>query len=214
MLDILAALVFVFFILRGYRNGFMKSAYRAAAFFAALALAYILYPYVRDILLEGGPGSAVHARILGNFESSDGEGIFSALMLPGYLRSMADNAQIALSDAVAGFLTGLTVNVAAFLIVVIAERLIIAVVGGLVHIVSRLPVISFFDRGLGVVMGIAESVLLIYLILAVVFAAAPLGADPSVYDYISESTLVKTMYENNPIIEIAMPTDYESFIGG
>lgn len=214
MLDILAALIFVFFIRHGYKNGFIKSAYRAAAFFAALVLAYLLYPYVRDIITGSGFASAVRAQILGNFENSGGEGLFSAPALPGYLQSMAANGQIALSDAVAGFLTGLAVNVAAFLIVFIVVRLLIAIVGRLIHIMSKLPVISFFDRGLGVVMGIAESVLLIYLVLAVIYAAAPLRQNPVVYNYISESTLIKTMYENNPIIEITMPTDYESFIGG
>ena len=191
----------------------MKSAYRAASFFISLALAYLLYPYVRDILMGSGLGSAVHAKILGNFEDSGGEGVFSAMMLPGYLRSMAANGQIALSDAVSGFLTGMTINAAAFLAVFIAARLIIAVAGRLVRIVSRLPVISFFDRGLGAVMGIAESVLLIYLVLAVIYAAAPLRQNPVVYNYISESTLVKTMYEHNPVVEIVLPTDYENLIG-
>ena len=213
MIDILTALIFVFFIMCGYRNGFMKSAYRAVAFFAALVLAYLLYPYVRDIILKSGFAAAVRAQILGNFESSGGEGIFSAPMLPGYLRSMAANGQIALADAVSGFLTGMTVNVAAFLIVFIAARLLIALFGKLLHIVSRLPVISFFDRGLGVIMGLMESLLLIYLVLAVIYAAAPLRNNPTVYKYISESTLTKTMYENNPIIGIVSPTDYENLIG-
>ena len=62
-------------------------------------------------------------------------------------------------------------------------------------------------------MGIAESVLLIYLVLAVIYAAAPLRQNPVVYNYISESTLVKTMYEHNPVVEIVLPTDYENLIG-
>ena len=79
-----------------------------------------------------------------------------------------------------------------------------------VHIFSRLPVIRFFDRGLGLILGLLEAVLIIYIILALLFAVTPLRESVAADKYISESTLTKYMYENNPIVTLVSPTDYDN----
>ena len=69
MLDILTACFFTIFIWVGYKNGFLKSAYKVAAFIASIILAYILYPYIKDFIVgnincDGAAG--VHEKHGGN----------------------------------------------------------------------------------------------------------------------------------------------------
>ncbi len=214
MIDILTAAIMILFIFIGYKNGFLKSVYRVAAFAAGIFLAYILYEPLKNIMIDLGFMDKI-GDIIKNLNNSYaeehqidlGEGI-----LPGYMKSMVANGQVSLSDALNGFLTTIVINILTFLLIFITVRILIAIVGKLLHIVSKLPIISFFDHGFGVILGIAESVMLIYMVLALVYAITPLRQDPAVIEYISESTLTKTMYENNPIIGLISPTDYESLI--
>ena len=215
MIDILTAIIFVIFIWSGYKTGFLKSAYRVVAFAVGIALAYMLYPYVRNIIMSSAAGDTIRSIVQTKYVApSIADNAFAADSLPGYVQSMVANGQIALSDAVSGFLSGLIINIISFLLIFIIVRFLIAIVGKLLHFVSKLPVISFFDRGLGVALGIVESVMFIYLILALVYAITPLRQNPTLNKYISESTLTKTMYENNPIVEMVKPTDYENLVKG
>ena len=120
------------------------------------------------------------------------------------------NGQLLLADALTGFISNLIINIIAFLLVFIVSGIIVSVIGKLVHIFSRLPVIRFFDRGLGLILGLLEAVLIIYIILALLFAVTPLRESVAADKYISESTLTKYMYENNPIVTLVSPTDYDN----
>lgn len=60
------------------------------------------------------------------------------------------------------------------------------------------------------VFGIIEGVIIIYLVLALVYAITPLRENENTQKYISESTLTKAMYENNPIVQLVTPTDYDN----
>ena len=207
MIDILTAGIIILFIFIGYKNGFLKSVYRVAAFAVGIFLAYILYEPLKNILIDLGFMNKIGDIIKDLNNSYAEEGI-----LPGYMKSMVANGQVSLSDALNGFLTTMVINILTFLLIFISVRILIAIVGKLLRIVSKLPVISFFDHGFGVILGIAESVMLIYMVLALIYAITPMRQNPVVIEYISESTLTKTMYENNPIVGLISPTDYESLI--
>ncbi len=215
MIDIIAALIFIIFIWRGYKKGFLKSAYQAGAFLISIILAYMLYPYVRSLIMASPVGNSIRSFIQTKYvmPSISGNTATDAA-LPGYLRSMIANGQAELADALTGFLTNLAVNAVSFISVFIAVRIIIAAAGKILDITSRLPVIRFFDRGLGVITGLFESVLVIYLVLTIVYAFAPLRENTEIQNYIGESVLVKEMYENNPIVRLILPTDYENIAFG
>ncbi len=212
MIDIIIAVVIILFIIVGYKNGFMKSVYRVSAFVLGIVLAYVLYRPVKNLFINSGLMDKVNSGIRSLSDSH--MQVLNENILPGYMKSMVANGQVSLSDAVSGFLTTLVINVLAFLFVFLAVRLLIALLGRVIHITSRLPVINFFNRGLGVVLGIAEGIMLIYLVLAFVYAVTPLRENPVTVEYINASPLTKTMYENNPVIDLISPTDYESLIQG
>ncbi len=214
MIDILTAAIIFLFIFIGYKNGFIKSVYRVAAFIVGIFLAYILYEPLKNILTDLGFMDKIGGIIkdLNNSYAEEHKIELGEEILPGYMKSMVANGQVSLNDALNGFLTTMVINILTFLFIFIFVRILIAIVGKLLHIVSKLPIISFFDHGFGVIFGIAESVMLIYLVLALIYAITPMRQNPTVIEYISESTLTKTMYENNPIIDLISPTDYEVLI--
>ena len=195
----------------GYKNGFLKSAYKVAAFIASIILAYILYPYIKDFIVGSAFGDMVRSIVQTKYvEPKIASETLTATALPEYMRSMVATGQTALNDASTSFITNLVLNLISFLSVFIITRILISIIGKVVNIVSRLPVIRFFDRAVGVVFGIIEGVIIIYLVLALVYAITPLRENENTQKYISESTLTKAMYENNPIVQLVTPTDYDN----
>lgn len=175
-------------------------------------MAYILYPYIKDFIVGSAFGDMIRSIVQTKYvEPKIASETLTATALPGAtMRSMVATGQTALNDALTSFITNLVLNLISFLSVFIITRILISIIGKVVNIVSRLPVIRFFDRAVGVVFGIIEGVIIIYLVLALVYAITPLRENENTQKYISESTLTKAMYENNPIVQLVTPTDYDN----
>lgn len=213
MADILTAAVFVVFIVIGWKKGLLRSLYGIAALAASIIIAYLLYPYIKDIIAGSSFGIKICELVRTRYVEP---GVLSQTLdssdLPDYMKSMVATGRIGLENALTGFISNLVLNLISFVAVFIVTRLLICVVGRILHIISRLPVIRVFDKAGGVVFGIAESLLILYLIFAVMYAIVPLRENPAAKAYISESTLTKTMYENNPLVDMVTPRDYDNII--
>lgn len=211
MIDILTAAVFVLFIFIGYKKGLLRSLYGIAALAASIIIAYLMYPYIKDIINGSAIGIEVRNLVRTKYVEP---GVLSQSLdttdLPDYMRSMVSTGRTSLENALTGFFSNLVLNLISFLAVFVITRLLICIVGRILHIISRLPFIRLLDRTGGIIFGIAEALLVLYLVFAVIYAAAPLRDNPAAKAYISNSTLTKTMYENNPLVKLITPTDYDN----
>lgn len=149
---------FAIFIWVGYKNGFLKSAYKVAAFIASIILAYILYPYIKDFIVGSAFGDMVRSIVQTKYvEPKIASETLTATALPGVHEKHGGKPdRRLLNDALTSFITNLVLNLISFLSVFIITRILISIIGKVVNIVSRLPVIRFFDRAVGVVFGIIE----------------------------------------------------------
>jgi len=211
MIDILTAAVFILFIIIGYKKGLLRSLYGIAALAASIIIAYLLYPYIKDIISGSVIGSSIRDLVRTKYVEP---GVLSKSLdasdLPDYMRSMVSTGRVGLENALTGFVSNLVLNLISFLVVFLITRILISVVGQILHIISRLPLIRLFDRAGGVIFGTVEALFVLYLVFAVVYAVAPLRENPTTKAYISESTLTKTMYENNPLVKLVTPKDYDN----
>lgn len=211
MIDIVLALVFGIFILLGYKTGLLRSIFRVFAFVFSLIIAYYLYSYLRDIIALGTIGDNIRDLVKTKFiQPQVTNGTLNLSALPEYMQSMVVMGQVELSDALTSFISNLVINIFSFLSVFIITRILISIIGIIVKFVSRLPVIRFFDKIGGIIFGVLESILIIYIVLALVYAITPLRENPQTQTYISESVLTKTMYENNPLVDMVKPKNYDS----
>lgn len=210
MIDIVIALIFGIFIFLGYRTGLLRSVFRVVAFILSLIIAYYLYTYLRDIIAIGSIGDSIRQLVKTKFvDPQIASNSLNQNALPEYMQSMVVMGQVELSDAYASFISNLVINILSFLAVFIITRLLISIIGFIVKFVSRLPIIRFFDKIGGVIFGVLESVLILYIAFALIYAITPLRDNPQTQTYISESVLAKTMYENNPLVDMVMPKNYD-----
>lgn len=213
MIDILIAVVFVVFIIIGYKKGLLKSLYGIAALAASIIIAYTLYPYIKDIMFGGVFGDWVRSMVQTKYvDPGLTSNSLSNSALPEYMQSMVATGRIGISSALTMFFSDLVLNILAFIAVFIVTRILIAILGKVLHLISKLPVIHFFDKIGGILFGLIESLLILYLVFAAVYAVTPLRENPAAKAYINDSTLAKMMYENNPMVKLVMPKDYDNMI--
>lgn len=213
MIDIIIAAIFIIFIVAGYKRGLLKSLYGITALAASIIIAYILYPYVKDFIFSGSISENIRQAVQNKYVDPGLSGsALSSSSLPEYMQSMVATGKIGISNALTIFFSDLILNILAFLSVFLVTRLIIGIVGKVLNIIARLPVIRLFDRAGGVVFGLFESLLIIYLVFAFIYAIAPLKENKSVQSYINTSAFSKMMYENNPLVELVMPKDYDNIV--
>lgn len=104
---------------------------------------------------------------------------------------------------VGSFLAKLIINIAAFLCTFLLVTIVFRAVIFALDIVSELPVIGFVNRAAGGVAGVLCALVIIWIafIIVTLLHVASIGAD--VYEMIQKDTLLRMLYEYNPIMKLA-----------
>ncbi|MCL1845568.1 MAG: CvpA family protein [Defluviitaleaceae bacterium] len=161
-LDLGVVIVIALSALAGWHRGLIRTVYGLVSFFAAIVLAYVLRPPVSRFLRELNLYEFFRGRIDGGLTHVE----YSA-DLPIALPSVV-------TDMPADFLTNLAIDaialVAVFFVVIIA----LSVVGAVLDIVSKLPVINTLNNLGGLVAGAVLGAGVSWLVLVVmsIFAAS------------------------------------------
>lgn len=87
-------------------------------------------------------------------------------------------------------------NVISFILIFIVVQLIIKKVANLLNIVTKLPVIGFFNRILGALLGFVQMYLVAFVVILILF----LTPMEDVKDLIEESQVAKYMINSTPVI--------------
>ncbi len=106
---------------------------------------------------------------------------------------------------IAAYLSKLIIHVLAFIAVFILVTLILRAIVFALNIVSELPVIGFFNRLAGGVLGGVGALIIVWLlfiVLALLYTATSMGKE--IYDVIQGNVLTSLMYEYNPIMKLAL----------
>lgn len=196
--DIIVIAAVAAFAAAGYKRGIMRALVGAASYVLSLAAAFMLYPRVSEMLMKTEIYPKIADAVCKNYvskgiqeKSAETFGVFSK-----YISRGAESAAESVSQGIAA----LIVSIIAFILVVLAGKLIIWAAARMMNVFSRLPVISQFNRLGGAVLGGMTGLLVLYVAAAaLVLFAAPDG-DGAVEKQISQSTFAKGIYEDNFIL--------------
>lgn len=209
MADIAVLLIIAVFAVIGVKRGFVRSVVGVLSFAASIALAWILHPVVSDVMVSLGVDITLAEKIrdsIMGYTSAGGE----ITVLPETVGAAVQAGQIEVVNAVAKSAAGIAMNIVAFTGVLIISRIIIWIAVKLLNILSKLPVVNGFNRIAGLLLGLVQGTAVVYVILALIFAFAPVGTNESVNGFMENSSVAILMYENNPVIDIIMPESTES----
>ncbi len=106
-------------------------------------------------------------------------------------------------EYVGNYLSGLLINVVAFIGVFILMTILVRAIIFALDIVSNLPVVGFFNRLGGGILGIAGGLIVVWTIFLVVALLYTAGVGKDVYAAIHENEWLHIIYELNPIMKLA-----------
>lgn len=209
--DITLLVILLVFAASGYRRGLVRAVTGLLSLVASFVLAWMLFRPVVEFLNTTLVRTWIQQAVRSHYVEpgiQQAGGSFGSL--PAALQSMVDNGTTAFSEAMSTYVTDLIMQVIAFLAVLILVKVLIFVAMRILGILAALPVLSFFNKILGFFAGLLSGLAVVYILLAVCFAAPPVRESPSVRYALERSVVAKSMYQNNPIVDWIFPAMQET----
>ena len=209
IVDLIIIGILMLCIFLGYKRGLTGSLLKIVTFVLALIIAFILFKPVSNFIINNTQldeklESSIKSMFL-EVEENDMESNMPTVMID-YINKVIENAtndakttviETASRD-VAISIINLGVAIAVYLI----ARIILVFVKGIAGLITKLPVIKQFDLLGGIIYGLIKSLVIIYVILAIISFVSPIITDSGVIDSINQSFIGKGMYNNNLLLEI------------
>lgn len=218
IVDIIILAIIALAIFVGYRKGLIKCAINVLSFFIAIVVVILLTTPISNIIINNTKiDDNIKITLLEkfNFENLeskelklDEENSDSPKIVREYVNDMmkdltnTENNKIA--DELAKNISIIIINIVVAIVLFIGTKFALIFVKVLADIVGRIPLIKQFNKIGGIIYGIANGIVKIYLILAIISIIAPLLTDSSLINAINQSMLGKIMYDNNLLLKIIL----------
>ena len=197
--DIVAVLIVVAFIAIGYRSGLMKSLISIVSYVLSILLSFWIYPIVSGTLKKTVVYKYlvdfIGEKYISGSLPSETDGAWG--MIWNYVGDGIETATTSIYGAIAD----LIIKIIAFLLVLIFFKIAIRLIGKVLNIFTKLPVIKQFNRLGGAVLGGGIGVVVLYIVAAVLVLLSPFDGDSKVMTEINNSTFASQLCENNVILE-------------
>lgn len=217
--------IILLFAAIGLMNGFILSVFRIASFFVSIIASIKFYPVVADFLL----GTEIYTNIkqsifnglqkqlpdMASQEAAAGS-VIDNLNLPEMMKgfivekipdmsAMVDIKRIL--DIISGELAKMAIDVISLIALYLLIRIGLFFLKFIFQGIAKLPLFKQLDKLGGLALGALEGLLTVYILCAILmlFNAAP--QSQPVFEAIDSSIFARHFYENNFIIDWAIPKD-------
>lgn len=107
------------------------------------------------------------------------------------------------AEYVGEFLSKLIIHIVAFLCTFLLVTIVLRAIIFALDIVSELPVLGFFNRLAGGVVGAAGGLIIIWLFFVIITLLYVTAFGREIYQVIQENAILNMLYENNPLMKLA-----------
>lgn len=227
-IDLILIVVAAFIIIRGWKNGFVKSVIGLVCNVAAAFVAYALTPALASFLCKSvfldKIASGIDATVRSAASTPVGADVSQFLSkIPETLEGTLSKYNVG-DDALKGFVAGLSdtgegavkkvsefiakptswilSNAIAFIVLFIVALVILRLVSKLILVLFKAPIIKTADRTAGLILGIITALFVLWVLsLAISAGATALGSYiPKWFgDTVENSIILKFFAEHNPI---------------
>ena len=218
--DIIILAIMAICIFIGYQKGLLGVAVNILGFFIALIIALVLYTPISNFIinnteikptLQNAISDTVASYIIKEDESKQTEETEdnSSKIMSDYInefveeqRQNIENTEREIINNVSGTVAINIIRVAVGIIVFIIAKIALLFVKVLADIITKIPVIGDIDKVGGVVYGILQGLIIVFIVLAIISLFAPVAADSAIIEAINNSYIGKILYNNNIILKI------------
>ena len=180
-------------IFLGYKKGLAQLTIKLCAFVIAILITFILYRPIGNLIInttsiDESIEDAIYNKVTEMMQKDDKNELTSELI---------ESAKQGMLPEAARELTINTIYGVTAIILFIIARIVLISVSALANLIAKLPVIKQFNEVGGAVYGLLRGLIIIYAILIIISFVGQINPKNIATQTINESTLGRTMYENN-----------------
>ena len=213
IIDLVIIAIIALCVLIGYYKGLTGSLLKIVSFVLALVIAFILFKPVSNFIIDKTDWDenleqAIRQSILKNEEEPKEETKKENMpdVITDYINNAVEKAgneaKTAIVDSTARDVSVMIINIAVAIALFIVSKILLLLVKGLADLLTKLPVIKQFDKLGGIVFGILQSLLIIYIALAIISFASPMMSETGIIEGLQKSYIGSVMYNNNLLLKI------------
>lgn len=216
IVDIILIAIIALNIFIGYKKGLIKVVFNIFAFFIAIVVSFILFKPVSNIIINNTEiDDKIREKILSvnnydeesentNDKNEEDKETFIEKYIESKIAEASKEAKKTAVESIADMISIKATEIITGLVLFIIIRIALILLGFLTETLSNIPIIKQFNEVGGIIYGLAKSVIIIYLILTIIFIISTMKENSVVTEAINNSYITKLLYENNPIIGLAI----------
>lgn len=208
ILDIILGLIILASAVYGYKRGFIKSIWGIAAWGITIAVVYAaMNPTIE--LLNGTKtavniNNSIYTAVADKLTADNSLSLSQATGLPEWavkgvsLNDVIDNGVEITAHTAADTITDTVIKIIASVGLFIIIRAVLGLLFGIINAIFHLPLLNGANRLLGAALSVAGTMIIVY----IAAAAAAMLANPSIYEYIEKTYIVKEIFDNNILMKL------------
>lgn len=171
---------------------------------------------ISSSLLDGLQGSSEAESILEDveiprdtqiaaIEGADIPGVFKALLLNNNNSETYDELGVDnFIQYISAYATRLIINILSFILTFVVITVVMRAVIFALDIVANLPVLGFFDRLGGALLGAAGGLIIVWILFMLITMLYTTSFGREAYDVIQGNDILRVIYEYNPVLKMAV----------
>lgn len=208
ILDIILSLIILASAVYGYKRGFIKSIWGIAAWGITIAAVYAaMNPAIA--LLNGTKtavniNNSIYTAVADKLTADNNLSLSQATGLPEWavkgisLNDVIDNGVEITAHTAADTITDTVIKIIASVGLFIIIRAVLGILFGIINAVFHLPLLNGANRLLGAALSVVGAMIIVY----IAAAAAAMFANPSIYEHIEKTYIVKEIFDNNILMKL------------
>lgn len=213
IVDIILIGIIILNIFIGYKKGLIKVVFNIFAFFIAIVVSLILFKPVSNIIINNTEiDDKIREKILSvnnydedsEYTNDENKKTFLEKYIEDKVAEAGKEAKKRAVEAASNVISIKATEIITGLILFIIVRIALILLGFLTDTLSNIPIIKQFNEIGGIIYGLAKAIIIIYLLLTIIFIISSMKENNVVEESIYNSYITKLLYENNPIIGLAI----------
>ena len=103
-------------------------------------------------------------------------------------------------EYVNGYITTLVINAIAFIITYVVVTIILIIICAALNILSKLPIINGLNKTAGLLVGLFEGLLIVWMLCIVLTAFSSTKSAQTIFELVKESQFLSSLYNNNLLL--------------
>ena len=206
IVDLVILAIFIICIIIGYVRGLTGSLIKILSFVLSIVIAFILFVPVSNLIInntqiDDNLEQSIREMIIGNNEEEQKMPEAITDYIQQQVESASDSAKEAIADSTAQEVALTIVKAGTWIALFIIARILLIFLRFITALIAKLPVIKQFDKLGGIIYGVIEGLIIIYVLLAIISFVSPM-TNGALTNAIEQSYVGSMMYNNNLLLEI------------